>query len=163
MHVQVDKKWADKNCKKRWESWGYLGITARCSAFNITSATVSLPPPSTSLPGRQVGVSVVAAGWSYTQAGVMIKKLILMHWAEAQLVVSHMFVVIVVVGLVLPVLVSSMSIVVAIVLAAIILVVAAVSGRGGDLYATLVLRVATAWRRGQQGFRVAGWRWWACM
>ncbi|KAH9044089.1 hypothetical protein EDB83DRAFT_2406990 [Lactarius deliciosus] len=97
-----------------------------------------------------------------------IKKLISMHWAEAQLVVSCVFVAIVVVGLVSPVLMSlapSMLSVVAIVLADIILVVAAISGGGGsgDLYVTLVLRVTTAWRRGGWGFCAAGWRWWACM
>ncbi|KAH9031233.1 hypothetical protein EDB85DRAFT_1891217 [Lactarius pseudohatsudake] len=75
-----------------------------------------------------------------------------MHWAEAQLVVSRTFVAIVVVGLVSPVLVSSASsIVVTIILAAIILVVAAVVSGSGDLYATLVLRVATAWRWGRAG------------
>ncbi|KAH9016691.1 hypothetical protein EDB85DRAFT_2204852 [Lactarius pseudohatsudake] len=204
LHVQVDKKRADKNCKKRW---GYLGITVK--AFKITSATVSPPPPPTSLPSRQVGALRATFGWGHGWAcrewlagltrrscpmagssgglakggggdlrglkleeetgcesvrnnmkqNKKIKKLILMHWAEVQLVVSRMFVVIVVVGLVSLVLVSSASsIVVAIVLAAIILVVAAVGGGGGDLYATLVLRVATAWRRGGRGFR-AGWRW----
>ncbi|KAH9160037.1 hypothetical protein EDB89DRAFT_1915273 [Lactarius sanguifluus] len=71
-----------------------------------------------------------------------------------------MFMAIVVVSLMLPVLVlSASSIVVAIVLAAIILVIAAIGGGGGDLYAMLVLRVTTAWRRGGQGFCVAGWRW----